>query len=155
MMNVVPASNVHEHLGPVVPVDTDESSPLTLQVPGGAAGTGRRGSSGSTVSPIPTAAGSGHKLIGASDEHHILTTPGGQRAAQLAAASKRNPPKFSVIVNEYVGACFEDNCNIGEFILKGVRPKVEAILRENQLAQYKNVFNFEGRDSEIPLSSLI
>ena len=122
-MNVVPVPE-HEHLGPVVPVDEEDDrsylrqSALTLKVPGSggmpAKVVGRPGSSG-PVSPVLT--GSGHKLIDASDEHHILTTAGGQMAAQMAAASKhRNPPKFSVIVNEYVGACFEDHCNIGKFI---------------------------------------
>ena len=123
-MNVVPVPE-HEHLGPVVPVDEGDDrsymrqSALTLKVPPGSGmpakpGIGRPGSSG-PVSPVLT--GSGHKLIDASDEHHILTTAGGQMAAAAAAASKhRNPPKFSVIVNEYVGACFEDHCNIGKFL---------------------------------------
>ena len=79
-MNVVPPSNIHEHLGPVVPVDDQSSTSatqLTLKVPrAGHPGAGRRGSSSGPVSP----SGSAHKLIvGTSDEHHILTTPGGQR----------------------------------------------------------------------------
>ena len=28
--------------------------------------------------------------------------------------SKRSPPKFSAIINEYVGACIEDHCTIGK-----------------------------------------
>ena len=119
-MNVVP-SNFHEHLGPVVPVDTQSDpqplrqSALTLRVPPTGKSAMRRSSSSPSGPITPVLTDSGTKLIGAADEHHILTTPGGQRAAQLAAASKRqNPPKFSVIVNEYVGACFEDNCNIGK-----------------------------------------
>ena len=117
-MDVVASNIQHEHLGPVVPVDDEDhrfrvqqqlqqQQRVTLQVPGGDGG--RRASSG-PVSPV--LGGSEHKLIGSSDEHHILTTPGGQRAAQLAAMSPK--PKFKNLMNEYVGACFEENCNIGE-----------------------------------------
>ena len=112
-MDVVPVSSVHEHehLGPVVPVDTDGSSPrlrasVNLQVP-------RVPSSGSGLISPSHLGGSEHKLIGSTDEHHILTTAGGQRAAQLRGALAPKP-KFSGIINEYVGACFEDNCNIGK-----------------------------------------
>lgn len=115
-MDVV-ASSIHEHLGPVVPVDDDDHR-------------FRQGHVVKLPPPPPTSAPAGgpvahllgktdHKIIGlgSSDEHHILTTPGGmQRAAQYAQTHKRNPAKFSAIVNEYVGACFEDNCNIGESI---------------------------------------
>lgn len=106
-MDVVTSHAQHEHLGPVVPVDDERlrsSSSVTLQVPGG-----RRASSG-PVSPV--LGGSEHKLLGHNDEHHILTTPGGQLAAQKAALKAK--PNFSSVMNEYVGACFEDNCNIGE-----------------------------------------
>ena len=128
-MNVVPVPE-HEHLGPVVPVDVGDDhrsylrqSALTLKVPGSGgmpakAGLGRPGSYSGPVSPVLT--GSGHKLIDASDEHHILTTAGGQMAAaEVAAAKRRKPPKFQIpnIVNEYVGACYEDHCNIGKFLL--------------------------------------
>jgi hypothetical protein len=113
-MDVVPASNIHEHLGPVVPVDNDGHAlpkKVTLQVPS------RKPSVSSADAGFssPELGGSEHQLIGSSDEHHILTTPGGQRAAKVAAA-KRTPPRFSLLVNEYVGACFEDNCNIGTYI---------------------------------------
>lgn len=107
-MNVVTSHAQHEHLGPVVPVDDERlrsSSSVTLQVPGG-----RRPSSSGPVSPV--LGGSEHKLLGHNDEHHILTTPGGQLAAQKAALKSK--PNISSVMNEYVGACFEDNCNIGE-----------------------------------------
>lgn len=101
-MDVV--ATTHEHLGPVVPVDEPSSQhQVTLKVP-------RRPSNSSAASPV--LGGSEHKLIGSTDEHHILTTPGGQRAAQLAALAPK--PKFNALINEYVGACFEDNCNIGK-----------------------------------------
>ena len=114
-MDVVPvASSIHEHVGLVVPVDTDEPAhrlraPVSLQVP--------RAPSGDSghISPVHLG-GSEHKLIGSvnmNDEHHILTTAGGQRAAQLKA-SLAPKPRFSHIMNDYVGACFEDNCNIGK-----------------------------------------
>ena len=120
-MDVVPvASRIHEHLGPVVPVDTDGESShhrlrasvnpsVNLQVP-------RVPSTGSAGLICPSdLGGSEHKLIGSTDEHHILTTAGGQRAAALRAAM-RPKPRFHGIVNDYVGACFEDNCNIGKII---------------------------------------
>ncbi len=55
-------------------------------------------------------------VSGAGDEHHVLTTPSGQllQLQRKADRSARHPPKFSSIVNEYVGACMEDNCNIGK-----------------------------------------
>ena len=94
-MDVVASNIQHQHLGPVVPVDDDDHRLRPPQ-------TAKR--------PPEKASPSEHKLI--SDEHHILTTPGGQLAAQRAAMAPK--PKFSALMNEYVGACFEDNCNIGE-----------------------------------------
>ena len=104
-------THVHpQHTGLVVPVDgasADNGHPVpygqthqTLRVPG-LPGSRRMSTSGSQ-----------HKLIGGSDEHHILTTPLGQQAAQHAAMAHK--PNISAMMNEYVGACFEDNCNIGK-----------------------------------------
>ena len=114
-MDVVPVgSSAHEIIGPVVPVDTDGESShrlrasVNLQVP-------RVPSTGSGLISPEHLGGSEHKLIGSTDEHHILTTAGGQRAAQLRAALAPKP-KFSAIMNDYVGACFEDNCQIGKII---------------------------------------
>ena len=118
-MDVVPVASVglHEHLGPVVPVDTDEPAhrlrpSVSLQVPRVAPS----GVHSGLISPVHLG-GSEHKLIGSTDEHHILTTAGGQRAAQLRAAMAPKP-KFNTIINDYVGACFEDNCNIGKISSK-------------------------------------
>ena len=109
-MDVV-STNIHQQTtGLVVPVDgasADNGHPVpygqtqqTLRVPG-LPGSRRMSTSGSQ-----------HKLIGGSDEHHILTTPLGQQAAQNAAMAHK--PNISAIMNEYVGACFEENCNIGK-----------------------------------------
>ena len=117
-------SHIHEHLGPVVPVDDDpdprQASSVTLHVPPpGTTGAGQGagptaptigGGPGGVTTPTLSASPSSHQIVASGDEHHILTTPGGQRAAQ----QKAHPPKFSTIMNEYVGACFEDNCNIGK-----------------------------------------
>ena len=68
---------------------------------------------------------------GGGDEHHVLTTPSGQLLSlmsQHAAAAgggggggggfvlplKPRPPKFSSVLNDYMGACLEENCTIGE-----------------------------------------
>ena len=113
-MDVVPVGEHNIH-GLVVPVDTDGSdgrhrlrASASLQVPKAPANTGS-----ALISPMHLG-GSEHKLIGTPDEHYILTTAGGQRAAQLfrdrAALTK---PRFSGIISDYAGACFEDNCNIG------------------------------------------
>ena len=110
-MDVV-STNIHQQTtGLVVPVDgasADNGHPVpyggqtqqTLRVPG-LPGSRRMSTSGSQ-----------HKLIGGSDEHHILTTPLGQQAAHNAAMAHK--PNISAIMNEYVGACFEENCNIGK-----------------------------------------
>ena len=57
-----------------------------------------------------------HTIVGAGDEHRILITPGSQQARiqQQALKYSQRPPKFSAIVNEYVGTCFEEHCNIGK-----------------------------------------
>ena len=112
-MDVVPVGEHNIH-GLVVPVDTDGSdgrhrlrASASLQVPKAPANTGS-----ALISPMHLG-GSEHKLIGTPDEHYILTTAGGQRAAQLfrdrAALTK---PRFSGIISDYAGACFQDNCNI-------------------------------------------
>ena len=50
-----------------------------------------------------------HQIVsGAGDEHHVITTPSGHVLRQHGTneiPGKRNPPKFSAIMNEYVGAC--------------------------------------------------
>ena len=65
---------------------------------------------------------------GGGDEHHVLTTPSGQLLSlmsQHAAAAggggggfglplKPRPPKFSSVLNDYMGACLDENCTIGE-----------------------------------------
>ncbi len=68
-----------------------------------------------------------HQIVsGAGDEHHVLTTPSGQLlhlqrrsgggpgGGGGGGGGKPHQPKFSSLVNEYVGACMEDNCNIGK-----------------------------------------
>ena len=108
-------SHIHEHLGPVVPVDDVDPhhSTVTLHVPpqGSMTPSGTVPGAPGGVQPPASPTGS-HQIVAPGDEHHILTTPGGQRAAQL----KPHTPKFSTIMNEYVGACFEDNCNIGNVL---------------------------------------
>ena len=62
--------------------------------------------------PYPPTA---HTIVGSGDEHRILTTPGTRPTRQEQASKySQRPPKFSAIVNEYVGACLEDHCNIGK-----------------------------------------
>ena len=114
-MDVVPVagSTVHEHLGPVVPVDTEGESSNRLRASVNPLQVPRVPSTGSGLISPSHLGGSEHKLIGSTDEHHILTTAGGQRAAQLRAAMAPKP-RFNTIINDYVGACFEDNCNIGK-----------------------------------------
>ena len=121
MEHIVASHKHHEHLGPVVPVDPPvhrperprSSSVTQLQVPMG------RGDSSGPVSP--DLGGSEHKLIiGASDEHHILTTAGGQRKAQATLAAMKHKQNFNTIMTEYMGACFEDNCNIGKNLTSSV-----------------------------------
>ena len=67
---------------------------------------------GDTASgPYPPKAA--HMICGPGDEQRVLTTGGGApTAASLKYADRR--PKFSSIVNEYVGNCFEEHCNIGK-----------------------------------------
>ena len=84
--------------------------------------------------PAAPAPGAFKLVSGAGDEHRILTTPGGgasplpppggpQFAGAVYQGGQNNggyppqpprPPKFSVIVNEYIGGCVEDHCNIGK-----------------------------------------
>ena len=89
------------------------------------------GSPGSATSPQRPPP---HKIVGSGDEHHVLTTPHGQLASgirqqqqqqqqhlapvgSLYGGPPRKPynyqPKFKQVMTEYVGACMEDNCNIG------------------------------------------
>ena len=82
-MDVVPVGEHNIH-GLVVPVDADGSdgrhrlrASSSLRVPKAPATTGS-----ALISPMHLG-GSEHKLIGSPDEHYILTTAGGQRAAQL------------------------------------------------------------------------
>ena len=64
--------------------------------------------------PTPRSKGVTHQIVsGAGDEHRVITTPSGKVLTQQNRL-KRQPPKFSSIMNEYVGACLEDNCNIGK-----------------------------------------
>ena len=68
-----------------------------------------------TGGPYPPQAA--HTIVGGGDEHRILTTPGPSQQQQqqhVAAKYSQRPPKFSAIVNEYMGACLEDHCNIGK-----------------------------------------
>ena len=115
-------SQMKENLGTVVPVDDDQ--PLTIKIP-----------TTQTVrvpQPVPTGPVpqtmlgtpiGGHKIVGSGDEHRILTTPGGGRTGSQGGAYQR-PPKFSVIVNEYMGACLEDHCNIGKLWQTTPRPSI-------------------------------
>ena len=86
--------------------------------------------------PAAPAPGAFKLVSGAGDEHRILTTPGSgasplpppggpQFAGAVYQGGQNNggggyppqpprPPKFSVIVNEYIGGCVEDHCNIGK-----------------------------------------
>ena len=70
--------------------------------------------------PGPYPPQAAHTIVGKGDEHLILTTPGlqqqqqQQRQQQNLAKYSQRPPKFSAIVNEYMGACLEDHCNIGK-----------------------------------------
>ena len=64
--------------------------------------------------PYPPTA---HTIVGAGDEHTILFNPGNRPTRQQQPNKySQGRPKFSVIVNEYVGACFEDHCTIGKHI---------------------------------------
>ena len=132
---------MQEITGPVVSVDNDDFSRDTNTVPsapvgamhanlssghvgngaqqqyisGDSAGGARSpGTGGTTAMPRK---GTVHQIVsGIGDEHHVMTTPSGHVLRQHGAADgKQNPPKFSAIMNEYVGACFEENCNIGKF----------------------------------------
>lgn len=126
-MDVVPVGEHNIH-GLVVPVDTDGSdgrhrlrASASLQVPKAPPATTSSALATSTgsalISPMHLG-GSEHKLIGSPDEHYILTTAGGQRAAQLLRdRAALNKPRFSGIISDYAGACFEDNCNIGKTIV--------------------------------------
>lgn len=128
-------SQMQENLGTVVPVDDEQ--PLTIRIPGpgstatSVGGPGGPGGGGGLLPPklgqgmIPGSGGllgtpvGSHKIVGAGDEHRILTTPGGGATGHHHHHHQNNqayqrPPKFSVIVNEYVGACLEDHCNIGK-----------------------------------------
>ena len=124
-MDVVPVGEHNIH-GLVVPVDTDGSdgrhrlrASTSLQVPKAPATTGSAlATTGSALISPMHLGGSEHKLIGSPDEHYILTTAGGQRAAQLLRdRAALNKPRFSGIISDYAGACFEDNCNIGKTIV--------------------------------------
>ena len=62
-----------------------------------------------------------HTIVGKGDEHQIMIGGGPssqhqmqQQQQQLAAKYNQRPPKFSAIVNEYMGACLEDHCQIGK-----------------------------------------
>ena len=87
----------------------------------------------SALSPAqPQQRRSAHQIVsGAGDEHHVITTPSGQvlhtqnmaggRGMGLGTGmgGKRAGPNFSAIMNEYMGACMEDNCNIGKMRRNG------------------------------------
>lgn len=126
---------MHEITGPVVSVDDDEfhidrnpvnpSAPLTLRIPTSqsVSGPNQNGSHNLHPSPLksPSSRKQGmmtHQIVSGGDEHRVLTTPSGHVVHQQSGLKRRNQhPKFSSIVNEYVGACLEDNCNIGGYNL--------------------------------------
>ncbi|CAB4056989.1 unnamed protein product [Lepeophtheirus salmonis] len=64
---------------------------------------------------------SGSLPLGAGKPATIITA-GSSRQSQTQYISTSGvktgppklPPKFNKLINEYVGACFEDNCNIGK-----------------------------------------
>ena len=104
-----------EITGPVVPVDNDrdfvaDAVPVVPVPPP------------PSKSPGPSDGGSGlakhtpHKIVsGEGDEHRIITAHLMQAQAQRQQYyAKRNPPKFSSVLNEYMGACLEDHCTIGK-----------------------------------------
>ena len=46
-------------------------------------------------------------------QHHHRADENRWAAPHQQLPPKRPPPKFSAIMNEYVGACLEDHCTIG------------------------------------------
>lgn len=108
-------SQLKEMLGTVVPVDDEPTVTFqvpTVNVPSQPVPTGP--GPGSTSGPYPPGP---HKIVGGGDEHRVITARGQQSTVAAAAAHvkySQRSPKFSAIVNEYVGACMEDHCNIGK-----------------------------------------
>ncbi len=125
---------MHEITGPVVSVDDDEfhldrnpvnpTAPLTLRIPTSSQSSHQNGSHNLHPSPLksPSSRKQGmltHQIVSGGDEHRVLTTPSGHVVHQQSGLKRRSQhPKFSSIVNEYVGACLEDNCNIGGYTVK-------------------------------------
>lgn len=130
------------------------AGPLTLRIPtiGGGAGGASGNGKGAVPSLLPSTTGaysayspaqpqqrrSAHQIVsGAGDEHHVITTPSGQvlhtqnlaggRGLGLGAGGKRGGPNFSALMNEYMGACMEDNCNIGKHGTKRKKWEIDLI----------------------------
>ena len=118
-----------EITGPVVSVDNDDfnldvnpvnpSPPgMTLKIPAASAASTSAGGIGDNGAPTtprtPMRTKGAHQIVSGSGD--ILSTSGGLENLGGVAmpGGKRPPPKFSSIMNEYVGACLEDNCNIGK-----------------------------------------
>ena len=117
-------SQMKEITGPVVNVDhnMDERDPVPVPAPSvvppstlNLNGAGSAGAS-SLYKKSPRKATVHQIVSGGGDEHRVLTTPSGHVLREHGGDFKRHPPKFSSIMNEYVGACFEENCNIGKDI---------------------------------------
>ena len=62
-----------------------------------------------------------HTLQGGGDPYHTAG-PGGRSGVrgsmERLGEGVRKPPKFSAIVNEYLGVCLDDNCKIGRTLLR-------------------------------------
>lgn len=119
-----------EILGPVVPVDDEdfrrasnsvpfpEADTLSVPVNVGVGPHDPKQSSSGQSGPGPKKP---HQIVSSTGDVILHTFHGGPNYGQSTGPSQfshpgiRKPPKFSAIVNEYMGACLEDNCQIGEW----------------------------------------
>ncbi|TRY63756.1 hypothetical protein TCAL_05141 [Tigriopus californicus] len=118
----------HEFHGPVVSVDDDDfgrdtnavpAGPLMLRIPkgGGSGGhndTVRFAGDDKATNVLPPRKPTHQIVSGQGDEHHFITTPSGQILHAHQDKNRINKHKFSHLMNEYMGACMEDNCNIAD-----------------------------------------
>lgn len=73
-------------------------------------------------------------------------TPMHSSGSRWQPSTKRSPPKFSAIMNEYVGGCIEDHCTIGKKRLYNLRVRRLNVFKGG-LASSSNLRRFKSRQA--------
>ncbi len=101
-----------EITGPVVPVDDDRDFNDCDPVP-----------IGGTRSPIPRKPPAAHQIV---SREMASRQPTAAASPMALPPGKRPPPKFSTVINEYMGGCLEEHCKIGKKSVKTKEEKEES-----------------------------